>query len=238
MHCIDLSFLSPAENLAADEALAQWCEAQDTEALRFWESQTPFVVVGYANKIATEVNAPACEAQGVPIHRRASGGGTVVQGPGCLNYTLILRIPEGGPLASVTGTNEFIMQRNAEAIGQLLGQEVTVCGHTDLAIEGRKFSGNAQRRYRTHILFHGTLLLDFDLPLISQLLRSPSLQPEYRANRDHRKFLLNLHVSGKEVKATLSRAWQAEAEIKLDLSAWIPRLVEEKYGNAEWNQKF
>ncbi|MEI9961799.1 MAG: hypothetical protein WDM76_11890 [Limisphaerales bacterium] len=98
MKHLDLTLPSPAENLACDEALLDWCEENpNEEILRFWESPENFIVVGYANKIATEVNIPACKSKKIPIFRRCSGGGTVVQGPGCLNYALILRIADDGP---------------------------------------------------------------------------------------------------------------------------------------------
>src|ERR1039458_3609667 len=99
MRHLDLTIPSPAENLACDEALLDWCESgTGAECLRFWESPEPFVVVGYANKVETEVNVAACEARKIPILRRCSGGGTVAQGPGCLNYALILPITKDGPL--------------------------------------------------------------------------------------------------------------------------------------------
>ena len=57
-----------------DEALLESAEAGESgEVLRFWESPVHFVVVGYANKVASEVNLPACEARGIPILRRCSG---------------------------------------------------------------------------------------------------------------------------------------------------------------------
>jgi lipoate-protein ligase A len=133
MKWLDAAYSSPAENLAGDEALLDLCEEEGVEILRFWESRQHFVVVGYANKIESEVNVAECRRRGVPILRRCSGGGTVVQGPGCLNYNLTLRIPESGPLMTVTGTNEFVMERHRAAMEQLLGVPVAVKGHTDLA---------------------------------------------------------------------------------------------------------
>ncbi|MCU0785114.1 MAG: lipoate--protein ligase family protein, partial [Verrucomicrobia bacterium] len=112
MRFLDLTLPTPAGNLACDEALLDWCEAGgDGEVLRFWESPGHFVVVGYANKVATEVNAAACEAREIPVLRRCSGGGTVVQGPGCLNYALILRITADGPTRNISAANQFIMER-------------------------------------------------------------------------------------------------------------------------------
>ena len=100
MKLLDLTLPSPAENLACDEALLDACDENGgEEILRFWEAREPFVVVGYANKVATEVNLDACAAKKLPVFRRCSGGGTVLQGPGCLNYALILRITDDGPLS-------------------------------------------------------------------------------------------------------------------------------------------
>src|ERR1044071_8582092 len=112
MHVLDLTLPSPAENLALDEALLDAAEAgQGGEVLRFWESPEYFVVVGYANKVDVEVNRVACESKGIPILRRCSGGGTVLQGPGCLNYTLILNIGKSSALQTIPETNCFVMNR-------------------------------------------------------------------------------------------------------------------------------
>jgi lipoate-protein ligase A len=239
MKQMDLTFPSPAENLAGDEALLDWCEAGDgAEVLRFWEPREHFVVVGYANKIATEVNADACLASGIPIYRRCSGGGTVVQGSGCLNYTLVLRIEDGGPLHNIAVANQFIMRRNRAALETVIKRTVAVRGHTDLAIGDRKFSGNSQRRRKHFLLFHGTFLLNFDLALISELLPLPSKQPAYREQRTHADFLTNLNAPANEVKAALRQAWQAEETLRHPPLEKIKTLAWEKYATREWNFKF
>src|SRR6266545_1744711 len=148
MKLLDLTLASPAENLACDEALLDGCEdGAAEEILRFWEPREYFVVLGYANKVTTEVNVAACEARGVPLLRRCSGGGTVLQGPGCLNYTLVLKIEEAGPLRNVSSANEFIMERNRAALESAIRNPqsaIYVHGHTDLTIRDLKFSGNSQ----------------------------------------------------------------------------------------------
>src|ERR1051325_5350957 len=124
MQYCDLTFPTPEENLACDEALLDWAEEQamgapasrrreltgspesqnydlagETPALpgilRLWEPTRYFVVLGYANRLATEVNAAFCRQNTIPILRRCSGGGTVLQGPGILNYTLVLPADAG-----------------------------------------------------------------------------------------------------------------------------------------------
>ena len=257
MNLFDLAFPAPEENLACDEALLDWCDAGDgPEALRFWEPQQPFVVVGYANQVEREVNVPACRESGIAILRRCSGGGAVVQGPGCLNYALVVRIDSDPSLQSVTGTNQFVMDRNRAALEPLLTcsgrrqeaiipksgirnprREISVRGHTDLAIGDRKFSGNAQRRRRHAILFHGTFLLNLDLALVSRLLLMPSKQPDYRHCRSHGEFLMNLDVTAAEVKTALTKSWGATVARDSLPSARIGELARERYSCAAWNLK-
>ena len=242
MRHLDLTLPSPAENLACDEALLDWCEfGEGAKCLRFWESPVPFVVVGFANKAATEVNVAACEARKIPILRRCSGGGTVVQGPGCLNYTLVLPITKDGPLHSIAVANQFIMRRNRAAIDSALRtphSAIAVRGHTDLTIGEKKFSGTSQRRRKHFLLFHGTILLNFDLALIGDLLQMPSKEPDYRESRKHADFLTNINVSTEQVKAAVKKAWDAGSPLTNPPLKIIKSLAREKYLTNEWNFKF
>jgi lipoate-protein ligase A len=246
MKLLDLTLSSPAENLACDEALLDWCDENGgDDILRFWESPEYFVVVGYANKIATEVNVANCDAKKIPVLRRCSGGGTVLQGRGCLNYALILQIAENSPLAGISSANKFIMERNRATIETLfksqianLKPKILVSGHTDLAIGGRKFSGNSQRRKKNFLLFHGTFLLNFNLALVSELLRMPSKEPDYRQNRKHGEFLTNLHLPADKVKIALEKSWNANEKLSNQPLQQISKLAHEKYSTDEWNLKF
>jgi lipoate-protein ligase A len=252
MKYLDAALTSPAAQLAADEVILDQCEAGNgEETLIFWEPRETFVVVGYANKIATEVNVAACEKKGVPIFRRCSGGGTVVQMRGGLNYSLILKIDENRPTRNITTANQFIMEKNraaVETVARIQNSEfrISVRGHTDLTlvthhsslITDRKFAGNSQRRRKNFLLFHGTLLLDCDLKLVSELLLMPSLQPDYRAGRPHEEFVTNLNLPAEKIKAALIEHWNAKEELENPPLEEIDRLAREKYSTREWNFKF
>jgi lipoate-protein ligase A len=246
MKWCNLNLPSPAEQMAGDEALLNRCEAgHGEETLLFWEPRELFVVVGYANKVASEVNVAACAVQGVPIFRRCSGGGTVLQGAGCMNYSLILRIADDGPLRSITSANLFIMERNRAAIESLADQskiqnskfKISARGHTDLCLDNLKFSGNSQRRKKNFLLFHGTFLLNFDLALIGEFLLMPSLQPDYRAGRSHDDFLVNLNLPAGQVKAALQNAWNATEELQDFPKQETQTLAADKYSTDAWNLK-
>jgi lipoate-protein ligase A len=239
MKWIDLTYKSPAENLACDEVLLDVCEeGREGEILRFWEPTAPFVVLGYSNRWRTEVDASACARNGVPILRRCSGGGTVLQGPGCLNYSLILKIEGERTLGSITETNRTVMERNARALAPLLSATPLVQGHTDLTLENLKFSGNSQRRRRKCALVHGTFLLNFDLAAVETCLPMPSEQPAYRGNRPHRHFLTNLKVAARDVKAALRREWQAEEPLESVPDDRVRALARDTYDTDDWNRKF
>ena len=260
MKLLDLTLASPEDNLACDEALLNWAEAGGGEVLRFWEPREYFVVVGYADRVETEVNVATCANRNIPIFRRCSGGGTVLQGPGCLNYTLVLRVGTHPSLANISCTNRFIMERNREAVESSVRRlkpeaKILVCGHTDLALvtshplatpnpcEGgsrptlKKFSGNSQRRHKNCALFHGTFLLNFNIPLINELLRMPSKQPDYRHQRSHSDFLTNLNLTPSEVKAAMHAVWKATSMLEEPPNLQISKLSHEKYDTKEWNYK-
>jgi lipoate-protein ligase A len=241
MKYFDFTAALPAENLACDEALLDLCEAGKTgEILRFWEPKTHFVVLGYANQAAREANLETCQAGKIPVLRRCSGGGTVLQGPGCLNYSLVLMVPEipASPMSSIASANEFIMHRHQAALQGLLKRPVRIAGHTDLTVANLKFSGNAQRRHQRAFIFHGTFLLNFDLSLVERFLPLPSKQPTYRENRSHGSFLTTLNIPATDVKIALKNAWEATDVLTDSPAAQIKELSETKYSRSDWNFKF
>jgi lipoate-protein ligase A len=102
----------------------------------------------------------------------------------------------------------------------------------------RKFSGNSQRRRKHFLLFHGTFLLNFNLPLVSELLPMPSKQPDYREDRGHDRFLANLNVSADKVKNALRQVWNGMEESDQFPKELVQKLVAQKYSTDEWNRKF
>ena len=231
---MECRFGGPEWELACDEALLEAGEAGEIPPeglLRFWEADAPFVVLGYANKAAAEVNLSA----NVPVVRRCTGGGSVLQGPGCLNYSLVLPITATPELASITQTNCFIMKRQRDALAGLVSGKVTVEGYTDLALDSRKFSGNSQRRKMRWLLFHGTFLLRCDFDFMNKVLLPPPREPEYRKGRTHSDFLAALNLPAAAIKQAVTRAWNAHTPFKEIPDDRIKSLVNTKYSRREWN---
>ena len=236
MKWLDLSLGSAPENLALDEALLEEAEAGGLpdDVLRLWEFDQPVVVVGRSSKVAVEVHHEVCRAEQVPVLRRASGGASIVAGPGCLMFSVVLSTVERPALRMIEQAHQFVMQRVLQAVRRSV-PEARFQGTSDLTVGDRKFSGNSHRCKRHHLLYHGTLLYDFPLPLISRLLNVAPRQPTYRRGRGHADFVMNLPVEADALRDALREAWEATEP----LDAW-PRdrtgeLAATRYTRDEWN---
>lgn len=249
MKYLDLSLPTPEENLALDEALLLGaeslcggapCELTSScpgEILRFWESSSYFVVLGAGGRADQEVHRDACLRDAIPVLRRASGGGSVVQGPGCLNFALVLDIELRPECSDIAGTNRYVLSRTVASL-QSRWPALRAIGISDLALGDKKISGTAQRRKRRHVLFHGTLLYNFDLARLERYLRHPPKEPDYRAHRPHRDFVANLPALPETLRRLIAEAWDAHEVVSSYPRELIDKLVAEKYSREEWNMKF
>lgn len=239
MKFLDLTLPTPEQNLACDEALMDWCEdAHDEEILRFWEPREYFIVIGYSSKSGSEVNLQACRKSNISVLRRLSGGGPVLQGPGCLNYTLILKVQNSGPFKTIDGTYSFVMRHHQQALQPILGSDIRLQGFSDLSLGSLKFSGNAQYRRQRSLLFHGTFLLRLDIELMEKLLPVPSRTPPYREGRSHKEFLTDLNIPAPAIKEALQNSWGVTDPFRAVPFARIDALAAGRYSAERWNFKF
>lgn len=138
----------PYYNQAFEEFVFNTYQTEDI--LLLWRNG-PAVVCGSYQNVFAEVNVPAAQKQGIAIVRRTTGGGTVFHDLGNLNYTFIKSCrPEEVDYA------QFL--RPVIAALNRMGIPVTMNRTSDIAIDGKKVSGSAQRMVKGRIMHHGTLL--------------------------------------------------------------------------------
>ncbi len=240
MRLIDYTFDEPAHNLAFEEVLLDGVETgQCGEALRFWESRSFFVVLGVSQVLSQHVFEERCAADGVPVLRRCSAGGCVLQGPGSLNYTLALRAGNQPELSGIRSSYAFLLGRMSQALVPL-GIHACHAGISDMASDGRKFSGNAQKRRRRAILHHGTLLWAMDGTLIERYLKEPEDRPDYRGERTHGHFVRPIKADGDALKNAIRAAFAPDApqeQPTSEESTAVEELARTKYGNEEWTRR-
>jgi len=237
---LHLTLPTTAMNLAMDEWLLQQSETSEEprEVIRVWQNPVTAVIVGRSSKIQDEVNREFCQRHDIPYLRRPSGGASVVIGPGCLMYAVVLDYRRHPHLRMLDQAHQFVMEKLQAAIGKC-GVETQFQGTCDLTLAGRKFSGNSLRCQRNSFLYHGTLLLNFDLDLVQSCLGTPPRQPAYRQQRNHRDFVTNLSVDNQALTQSLFEVWQATSAYSLDDAAIdeIRQLADEKYSSHEWTHK-
>ncbi|MBI3617510.1 MAG: lipoate--protein ligase family protein [Candidatus Omnitrophica bacterium] len=209
----DITFPTPQENILYDNVLLELAEhGEGEEALRFWESQELFIVLGRIGNPAADLRVEKVLADRVPVLRRSSGGGTVVQGKGCLNYTLVLS-KERPEIHDLRRSYQFILGRIITAL-KVLKVDAVCRPLSDIALtqNNKKISGNAQKRSKKFVLHHGTLLYGFDLKKIENYLTMPKDVPEYRQNRSHSDFVANIPATADALKQEIQKSFSVTQE--------------------------
>ncbi len=236
---------SPAHDLAADEVLLdETSHAGVTgESLRVWEASQTIVVVGRSSQVDTEVNVDCCQRRETPILRRCSGGCAIVAGAGCLMYAVTLDLRSKPALRSIDNAHTYVLGKILDAVHRCGVDQAVREGQSDLVLNQldapeaplKKFSGNSLRITRDALLYHGTILYQFPISLITDLLRQPPHEPEYRRRRSHCQFVTNIAVGGDDLVASLRDSWGASPAVNQLPHNQIEALVDKKYRTDGWN---
>jgi lipoate-protein ligase A len=253
MKLIRASFASIEQHLALDEALLEQAEFEfgiaigdeskveipssecPLECLRVWEMPRVGVVVGRGSKLADEVDLLATSRDQIPVYRRCSGGTSVVVGPGCLMYSVVLSYAHRPHLRMLDQAHRFVMKKIHSCVARFL-PEVRIDGTCDLTWNDRKFSGNALRCKRHFLLYHGTLLCRFPIDRIGRYLRQPPRQPDYRRHRSHSEFLTNLDIDPPILAKALEETWDIRESTESLPALRFLDLLGNRYQQKSWHE--
>ena len=198
-------------NLNFEHQLYERCSETQIAACLFYVND-PCIVIGRSNQPSEWVNTNLAEADGIPVVRRISGGGTVYHDNDNLNYSFI--VPRawlnelcGLPDANSISTSAYIDFFRSMVIRALSmgGAGFSATGTSDINLNGLKVSGNAQRIGRRCVLHHGTLMLRCPLAAIERYLPLPPDRPGVR----HADFITGLSEQGYTHGMDQLREWLA-----------------------------
>ncbi len=160
--------------------------------LRVFAAADRRLVLGRGQDPWRELAVIQAQADGIPIHRRPTGGGAVILAPGCVIIACRLPAWEGDTAYCCARINE----RLAPALHDVGAPLLVTRGHGDLALSDNgqlyKILGASLRRGSFGILYLAAVLVEDLSPLMDRYLLSPSRQPDYRQHRDHRRFCTHL----------------------------------------------
>ena len=206
-----------AKNLALEESLMTRI-LPGVEILLMYEND-PALVIGRFQNPWKECRTGMARRKGLPILRRISGGGTVVHGPGNLNFAVI----RGSKSPDKTGN----LDRVIRALGTL-GLEIRRNKKYDLRMgfspaeegspgdtDGFKVSGSAFRQTSCSSIHHATLLVKADIESLKLLLHQAPREMEARGVESIPSPVANLSDSIPSLDVdTVIRAMAAEWGMK------------------------
>ncbi|MEM9775629.1 MAG: lipoate--protein ligase, partial [Chloroflexota bacterium] len=228
---------NPEINLAIEEFLLRNI-THEPEILLFYINE-PSVIIGRNQNSTEEIDPSYIEDNGVHVVRRLSGGGAVYHDLGNLNFSYISSAAE-----NLHNYAHFI-EPVVEVLNEL-GVPAKLHGKSDVFVEGKKISGNAQYASRGRMVSHGTILFDTNVQHMMQSLNPRQVAIESSAVQSVRNFVTNVKdylddgfTIDNLKQAILDRIFgsTSPSEYVINRSDWIEieKIRGQRFGSWDWN---
>jgi lipoate-protein ligase A len=214
-------------NMAIDEAIMKArIENRVPNTLRFYMWKPSAVSVGRFQTLADQINIDNCRKDGVDIVRRISGGGAVYHDQnGEITYSITAKLSD-------LGCADLDMLSAYQRICSGLNEAIAILGKQaeyrppdpkrcpNLAISGKKISGNAQTSKKGNLLQHGTFLLDINHTKMFTYLKVPwakTLNEVLKVSRQKltsAKQELGIKISANEAYSSLVKGFEKALDVE------------------------
>ncbi len=233
IYYLDANSNNPYYNLAFEEYFFENKPKNDTY-LMLWQNEKSVIIGRYQN-VYEEVNINYAKKNNINIVRRNSGGGAVYHDLGNLNYSVITDF----------NSNNDIKKFSLPVIQALkeLGIEVYFKGRNDIFYKNFKISGNAQYIKDNKMLHHGTLLIQSDLSVLSNVL-IPKVKfsdscsiPSIKTEVCNLNYKSDKKLTIDDIKDKIIKNFPVDKEYfpsQSELSE-VKTLFETKYKTVQWN---
>lgn len=231
----------PQINLAIEEYILENFGEKDTYLL-FYVNK-PSIIIGRNQNTVEEINTEYVDKNGIKVVRRLSGGGAVYHDEQNLNFSFITK-DDGNSFQNFAKFTEPMVQ----ALNKL-GVPAEMQGRNDLAVNGRKISGNAMFSTKGRMFSHGTLMLDSEIENVVSALKVRKEKIESKGIKSIRSRVANISefleekITMDEFKEIILRHVFDVEDVKdvpsyeLTEEDWekIHKISEERYQKWEWN---
>lgn len=154
----DAAYNLALEQYAFDEL------SKEENVFMLWQNANAIIVGRHQNTVE-EINQEYVDNNNIQVIRRLTGGGAVYHDMGNLNFTFITHSQTPGAVDLRAFTEPVVRALRK------MGVPAEFNSRNDIAIEGKKFSGNAQYTGHGKVLHHGTLLFNSRLDVLSNALK-------------------------------------------------------------------
>lgn len=221
-------------NLASEEYLLKHTEE---DIFYLWRNDNA-IIVGTNQNALSEINVDYVKEKDIKVVRRLTGGGAVYHDLGNINYTFIEN--------NKKSFNDFrgFCEPITKALNEL-GVQAEFSGRNDMTIDGKKFSGTAQCKYKNRVMHHGTLLFSSKKADITGALKPRDIKFSGKSVKSVASRVTNISEYLKEPMDVLefrNRVMESVAGGLINVTSFTPeevdkiqKLRDEKYSTWEWN---
>jgi len=239
--------VSTAEGLAVDDTLPQSVARNNSPPILHLYTFIPSVIVGKYQDIEAALRLERCKARGVEFNRRSTGGGTVIMGPEIVALGLGINVDHPRLKKGVGGVFQSLSLVLLRALDKV-GIQGYFQPKNDLEVNGRKIAGlSAASEADSCLLFHTSLLVDFDIALMTDIMNTPVIKLEDKGYNCFSQRMttvrdeLGRRISVTEMIEAIQNSFEEEFSIRFKEDSpdeWeektIQALIEERYTKDDW----
>ncbi len=223
-------------NLASEEYMLK--NLKD-DIFMMWRGSSS-ILIGRNQNALSEINIEYVKNNGIEVVRRITGGGTVFCDLGNINFTFIAQDKDN--FADFKRFTEPIIN-----VLQKLGVNAQFSGRNDITIDGKKFSGNAQYKFKDKLLHHGTILFSSNVNDLSAALNPKVIKYKSKGIESVKSRVTNISdhlIKHMDILEFRRLVYEYIKKTNIDSKLYkftkedinkINRLVDEKYNTWRWN---
>ena len=166
--------VSTAYGLSVDDTLPYSVYEDKSLPLLHLYRFKPSVIVGKYQDIRAAIKIDRCIERGIEYNRRSTGGGTVIMGEKtvALGFGISMKHPKmKGGIRGIFDILGGVITNSLRKFG------IKACFRpkNDIEVNGKKIAGlSASTEVGDALLFHTSLLIDFDIPLMLDIMNTPA----------------------------------------------------------------
>ncbi|WP_048056088.1 biotin/lipoate A/B protein ligase family protein [Pyrococcus sp. ST04] len=247
MRFIPLIVARPEVQMAIDEAIMiARIEGKVPDTVRLYVFKPSSVTIGRFQSVRHDVDLNKAKELGIPVVRRITGGGSVFHDEfGEITYSVVIGEDYHPALKNIQESYRFLAGPLVDALRDLnLNAEFS--GLNDIVVNGKKISGSAQTRRKGVILQHGTFMYSTRLEILASVLKVSKEKLKDKGVKSIYERVTTLEKEG--IKLSMNEAYELlrasffrafpleEGELTKYELELAEKLIEEKYGNPNWNE--